>query len=135
MKNPIIIDKKRFNRVKKLLKKTLEKQNINISLSESGEIVSKSLGFTDNNHIEKTDFNDIVSLNNELPSYNTKKIYLEYIISVLKYIEEDLLKRKENIKKNPQAQEVGEFYYLFHNVMRLLSIIEENKECIINNNN
>lgn len=53
MKKPIIIDNKRFSRVKKLLKKNLENNNLSLSLSESGEILAKALGFTDYHHIEQ----------------------------------------------------------------------------------
>lgn len=131
MKKPIIIDNKRFSRVKKLLKKNLENKNLSLSLSESGEILAKALGFTDYHHIEKTNFTDTISQNNILSSYNTKKIYLEYIYTILKKILDDLYNRKDDIINNPH--EIESFYCLFYNIRNILSIVEYNKEFMINN--
>jgi len=131
MKKPIIIDNKRFSRVKKLLKKNLENNHLSLSLSESGEILAKALGFTDYHHIEKTNFTDTISQNNISSSYNTKKIYLEYIYTILENMLDDLYNRKEDIINNPQ--EIDSFYCLFYNIRNILSIIEYNKEFMINN--
>lgn len=53
MKNEIYINEENFSRGKKLLKKSLEKENIKVTLSKSANILANSFGFQDEHEIQK----------------------------------------------------------------------------------
>lgn len=77
MKNELIINTQNFIRTKKKLKKSLEKRNIDVSLSESGEILSEILGFKNNFELQSH-----LSTYSKKENNNVIKNYLDDIVFI-----------------------------------------------------
>lgn len=110
MKNNLVINDENFSRTKKKLKKSLEKEGVNLSLSRIGEILAQSLGFQ-----------NVFDIQQNIPAKsntdNLKTKYLDDIIYIYeifyKYLNFDILEIKKTVQHPKfQTSDIGLKYQL-----------------------
>lgn len=100
MNNNLVINDENFSRTKKKLKKSLEKEGVNLSLSKVGELLAQSLGFQNVFDIQQ-------NLPSKSNSDNLTKKYLDDIVYIYetfsKYLNFDIIEIKK-VSQNPKFQ-------------------------------